>query len=1469
MNKLVAILFLIPMGWSSVSAQIIRSFSGKPEVFIEELGTYMKSSNKEEGSASYKAFREIWDEGKYTEPQTGMIISMCNDMIIDLQKPVPDFSNFLRALTYGKDSIVQEAKFDNWLKASNNFLQNNQKAFERLTVFSIDFFQSSALSISQSSRWYADATDFKFLFSDNNIQIQFEKVNLYGVAKGDSIIIRETAGSYNIDQVRWKGKGGITGWERQKLPITEMHVQLGTYEIDMQRLEYQTKNAELFFPALSSTLIQGHFSDKASQEPISKNRIDYKDAPYPMFSSIQKDLEFSAIASGKVKFRGGLSLVGEKMRATGNQNDRAVLEFYYKDKKMIEASTENFSIRDNAIRSLDAEITIFTDSGTIYHPRMSLNYLMAASTLILSRGSKGLEQAPIYDSDHLLEIYVDRIIWKMDEAKINFDMMQNDAAARFESANFFKDFRYDRIQGILGYNPLSKLQRYCIQNRSREFSLDEYTAYMRGPKSNIKIQIIQLADEGFLYFNPQTEIIRVKPKVFHYVNAHFKMTDYDVLRFNSIIAARPNAYLNLVNYNLVIEGVPVFRFSDSQTVTAHPHEQMVTVKHGRDLEFGGLVRAGRFDFGAKQFNFNYGDFSISSSNIDYMKIYFPDPQNERMLKPIKSVLRDINGTLLIDKTTNKSGLVRYPEYPIFISRSSALITYDKPEIFGGTYKKDDFRFEVDPFTIDSLDNFTIAGLKFPGTFVSAGILPEFKYEASIMEDFSLGFRKSSPPGGYPMYGGKAQGEIDVELSEKGLWASGKLNYNGAVMQSSKMALMPDSAFAETESYVIRESEQYPRMEATDVFNRWRPYGDSMMINTNGHEVSVFRDGQVFTGELVHTPAQLSGNGVLSFPGFEMASNQHVFQTNRALADTAAVKIGAVDGARISFATNNVKADVNFDTRIGDFKANIPGQFTEFPYNAFASSMDEYKWNMDQETIELNQGPRLKKEESIFISRKPEQQGLRFISTKALFDMKAGVIYAEEVPYIDVADSRVFPFDEKLTINKDADISPLENAKILASRDNRYHDLYEAGLKISGRYALSGTAKYIYKDKHETGQEIFFDQITVARDTHIVARGAVGDSTGYGFIISPKIGYRGAVELESSEEYLSFNGYVIALHRFKTYASGWIRLKDRPDPNNLIVQTGRPRNDANSYVDIGMHMSSSDSFFLYPSFFTRKPRYSDYDITTDTGIFYYDESEEAFFIGDRDRLMGDAIHGSYLSFSESEMMVESHGKLDLGLGMGELNEGNFDALTAGRVYMEDEDTISYIDMMMAISMNLPSAAYDRMAAVMSESGQGASRIAYEDLLRSSIAEFLDEKKFKKMEESWASDRELRPEGELDRSLFITSSTWQTDRQRRSLILNGPIGVGSVNGKYVGREFEAIGEVSTRRSGTKLSLYIEVTKFDWFFFEYFRGNLYVYSTDKDFNDAVMDGLKKVNKRGYTVRRASPTTVNRFIDRIDAAE
>lgn len=1468
MKRLTVVAVVLLCSYTYTQAQT-RGFSKNPEKFIEELGDHVKNLKDRNVEKTYEAFKVQWLSGIYTEDQESFVIRMAEHMALKKFKIKPDFELYMRTLTAAKDSNsgVSEEKFDHWLMNEYKLIKKDKRAFLMVMETSYSIFKDNAIYDEPGRKWTFSKTDYKFDFSGNDVMLQLTNIDLTCQGPDDKIIVRETNGVYNIIRQKWTGSKGIIDWERVGISATSAFAELDTYEIDITQGGFKADTVVFQYKGVLDGKVKGSLEEKVSSRTLHKEEDNFEESRYPQFTSFNDDLSIKGFANGDIVFKGGFAMNGNRIQGRGSKENKATFEFYYKDKLIVEAKSNVFTMTEGKIQALQTEATIFTDSGHIYHPRVRLTYDQKDKRLALRRGQKGIEQAPFFDSDHNIEIEVDQIIWKMEEPKLDFDMIINEERALFVSKNFFKEYNYERVtrSNMMRYHPIERLYKYHVMTKSMKLKLSDYANFLGSKKENLYHQVIGLANEGLIYYDTETEEIEIKEKLLNYYKNYLKVSDYDIIRFSSVIGGRANATLNLVNYDLKMQGIRAFQFSDSQYVIAYPTEQIVTIKNNRRLIFDGKVTAGRFDFFGDNFDFSYENFTISSEKIDSLKLWFPDTINQLTLLPVKSVLRDINGTLYIDKPNNKSGLTDYPEYPKFVSRAPSIIAYDKKSIFNGAYKKDEFRFEVDPFEIDSLDNFTITGLKFPGSFVSAGILPEFRYEASIMRDYSLGFTKPNPPGGYPMYGGKGHGNIDVSMSEKGFWASGEIEYEGAKMKSDKIVMMPDSTNAEVEEYSIARSEKYPRMLASDVLTHWLPKEDKMYINTNEHEVDIFDDGQVFEGNLLQTPNRLSGNGELRWDNAVLASNDMAFNPIHADADVSDIKIGDVDEGKISFVSTNVQSHIDFEQRTGDFRANELGHLTQFPYNQFASTMDEFKWDMDKKTILLTPTGRQKQEEYKFVSQKTSQDGLTFQSTKALFDMNDGIIYAEEVPYIDVADSRIFPSDGKVTIEKDAVIRPLEKAKLLANRDNKYHELYDCRIFVNGRLDIAGNGYYVFKDKHKTGQVIFFDKMRVMTDTSTIqASGYIADSTD--FVLSPKIGFKGTADLSSKEEFLSFKGYVIPLHSFADINSEWFRYKAQPDPANVIVSAHEPRNSDRREVSIGLSLSPADSINVYPNFFALKKAFTDLDIVSDTGVFFYDEIKDEFAIGDSNRLLNGGLRGNTITYNELTKTITAEGVLDFGLDLHE----NFSAITVGKAQKLEGDSTFTMNTLVAMDIKLPEECWTRMHTLIDEKASGAADYSVDNAgVKRNLAELLSDKKYEKVKKDLEDFGEIKAVDELNKDLLLTDMEFYYSHTLGAFVSSKPIQVATVHGKQVKKVMNARVLIQRRRSGTRFVLYFELSKYDFFYFEFQRGNLFVYSTDNDFNLFLRSKGGKVNERGYTVRPASPLKVTKHIDIIDALE
>ncbi|MDA8886801.1 hypothetical protein N9I68_04410, partial [Bacteroidia bacterium] len=586
-----------------------------------------------------------------------------------------------------------------------------------------------------------------------------------------------------------------------------------------------------------------------------------------------------------------------------------------------------------------------------------------------------------------------------------------------------------------------------------------------------------------------------------------------------------------------------------------------------------------------------------------------------------------------------------------------------------------------------------------------------------------------------------------------------------------------------------------------------------------------------------------------------------FKPNRVDAQKSKIEIGAITDDKIAFSSYNVESHVDFTTQIGEFKANEKGKLTDFPFNQYASSMDEYTWDMDAQTIELNKGPQLAREASYFITKKYEQQGLRFESTKALFDMKLGIIYADNVPHIDVADSRVFPHEGKVELRKDADMQRLKQSKMLAARDNKNHELFDGDLKIDGRYVISGSAYYKYKDKHNTGQVIFFNKMRVKGkgDTTVIASGFVTDSVG--FTVSPKIAYKGKTELHSNEEDIVFNGYVKPLHTFDQYPSAWFRYSQQPDPQDVIIPATDIFNEDRRKMYAAISVAN-DSVHIYPTMFNFKRSYSDLELTSDTGVFYYDEYDKTFFVGDSSKLLAGAKRGSYLSFNDATGEVYSEGKIDFNLN----TDPNFNGKMAGNIHKLPSDSSFIINSILALNVKLPEECYTRISTVINESSGNGIADNGTPFVENAMAEYLDDKKLRKTVEFAPSTGELSPQGDLNSDIFISNMSLHYSPIKKQFLSYDLVHIATVNEVQVNRAIESRIAITKRRSSTRYTIYLEVSKYDWFYIDYYMGSITVASTDKEFNDIIKEKGPKMNKGKFRIRTASSRTVALFLSKLD---
>ena len=339
----------------------------------------------------------------------------------------------------------------------------------------------------------------------------------------------------------------------------------------------------------------------------------------------------------------------------------------------------------------------------MYHQSVSLRFLKDKRQLSLIKKEEGLSKAPYYNSYHKLDMYFEVLTWKQGDPLLQIGnlMGSSQTLASFESFAYFKNNRYMALLGVDNVHPLARLHEFSKQNDGRFYAQD-YAAHSRMQRQQVIPLLIDLANKGYLNYDPETEWVEVSPRLRQHILNNAGKLDYDVLQFNSNSDDNTNATLNLLNYDLSMRGVARILVSDSQDVKIFPADRTITLKKDRDFTFAGSIHAGRLKFYGKEYYFHYDNFTVDLLNVDsvsFMATSFePNERGEYNLVKVKNVLEQVTGTLEIDHPTNKSGRNQkdHPAYPKFNSTKESYVFYDRKNIQQGVYDRERFYYRSSP-----------------------------------------------------------------------------------------------------------------------------------------------------------------------------------------------------------------------------------------------------------------------------------------------------------------------------------------------------------------------------------------------------------------------------------------------------------------------------------------------------------------------------------------------------------------------------------------------------------------------------------------------------------------------------------------------------------------------------------------------------------------------------------------------------
>jgi len=1429
-------------------SQAPTSFPSDSIEFFETMEVFLVNARKE-GKDFMKQFEAVWYGGYFTERQRQGVYTITNKMLKKKLRAFPDFRNFLFTVgSFVVDENQTEESYAAWESILLKLLEERKKKnFTSFLEFCNDLFRENAMYYSASTIWSSSNNDYRFGF-DSLPKISFEKLDLVCYAKRDSMKIFSTKGAYYPTEKIWVGQGGTVTWQKAGLLDDEVFAELRNYKIDTRRSEYKADSVTFENSFYLDAPLVGRLEDKLLANMTAEK------ATYPRFDSYDKRIRIDNLFPG-VNFDGGFAMVGSKLLGKGDRDNKAIIEFITSDTVFLRTGSENFSIRTDRIVSTNAFVRIYFGKDSISHPGLNFKYLQDKKLVTLYKEGKGLSSAPYSNSYHNIEMDFEVLNWKTNEPILELTNLLGGTKtdAFFTSENFFKEELYRKIGGNARQHPLNAVKN-LVDVHGTTLSIKEVGYAMGMDHNGAKNLTMDLASMGFVDFDFEKDLMYVDEKLIDYTQAFARKKDYDVISIYSDIDGVYNGKINLLNYDLTINGIQGIVVSDSQQVVILPSNGQIKMKKDMFFEFGGQVKAGRLDFYGQDFSFEYESFKVNLSNVDSLQIKAVSEETDRegrpILKPVRTVIEGVNGDLLVDDPFNKSGLKDYPQYPIFNSFDQSYVFYDKKEVLNGVYKRSNFYFTLEPFTIDSLDNFNNEGLRFDGTFTSAGIFPEFDEQLTLQKDFSLGFIRNTPTDGYPTYGGKGQFYNEIRLSHDGLRGDGTLEYIASTTLSKDFIFYPDSMRTNADQYFVEEQQEeieYPPVKAVRTDMRWLPYNDVLYATTTDTGMAFYDGRSLFEGTTSISPESYEGDGIYHFERADLASDQFVFKFNTFDADTSDFQLRDPAAGAFALKTKNVNAHVDYKGRFAEFKANGKTDPIEFPLNQYICFMEEFKWYMDNGSIELTSSTAkavaadVNLEGSKFISINPEQDSLFFYAPVATYDSRRHVIKAKNVVYINSADARIYPDSGDVTIKKKAKMDPLLNSEIVANSVTEYHKIYNANTNIFGRkdYASSGYIDYVDVDKQV--QTIYLSSISVDTTGQTIGNGLISDTIT--FTLSPQFTFEGGVKLYAGREFLVFDGATRINHDCERLNRPWIKFESEIDPQQVYIPVDTGMKDTSGAFLTSSINLNIDSIFFYSGFMTKRENYSDINVLPAYGYLTYHAQSGEYRISFKEKINQNSLAGNYLSLDPSACKVFGEGLVDIGARTGNLKFNG-----AGNVVHNQIDNSVVIDLMMTIDFFFDDGLIKKMADNINENINlepvNFNRKTYEKGLREVIGVDQADEIITQLS---LNGKIKRLPDELNKRIVFNDVKFKWNEETNTYKSFGKLGITNINKEEVNKYVEGGIMITKKRSGDIIDIYIEIDKDNWYYFTYRRGLMKAVSSNADFNTQIQE-LKK-DKRKYS--------------------
>ena len=1338
--------------------------------------------------------------------------------------------------------------------------------------------------------------------------LSFKNTSFVFVTVSDSLTVENTSGDLMIKTYTFVGNGGKVNWSSLGLP--DVTADLKEYNFDIRNARLHAEDVTFNYPEKLEKSIVGIF------DYVGNPHKSIKDANFPRFTSLDNNAVLKN-PGDNLHYKGGFTLAGTRVFSASYLNKFSTLKYIAENETKFKLTSRNFELGDSLITSPNTAAVFYKkfaqQDSIIYHPSVRLKYNKSQHLLTLYRQESGFRAAPYVNTYHKVDMRVDLLQWYLDSARIDLSMTRarDSIPAVFESHDYFNETRYTDLKGIYKFHPLQLLATYIkAKNLPTDkfpvIQVEELAALYKLNATTVRGAMMEIAEKGYIDFDPVTGLITVFPKTTHNVAAYNALKDYDNFSIPSYTRLKPNATYDLNSNILTVRGITEFSVRSANdtrnkksAVTIRPNrdsksreDREIQLLQGRNFvlstDQASEVRIGGNRWVGKGFIFNYDEFALDMREIDSVLFSKKDTVVDK--NGVKKITRteyggDIKykpGKVNIDNVNNKSGAKGEEGYPKFDAEGGGVIYFNERNRLRSTYG-DSVMLVIPNVRQENLDK---AQPTFIGVLKTNGLLPDIPNIKLEYYNQFPGFTHSPPAEGYPIYKAQNKGKAKMRFTGKlimdkdGLHAPGQIDFLSTTIKSDNFLLTPDSVVAKGSVAEIREAAfadaQFPKVVIKDYRMKWLARRDSLELFNVSEPFELYKGSSIVKGSVIVTSKGLYGTGRLTRKDCEILDSPgYKFDKEKFTAKDAEFHIFSTNPTKPVLLANFV--NINFDLTKGlvNLKSSTDPKFSgfsslEFPFASYRTSINQANWDINRKIIGMNGDVKTSTFSSLDASG---QEDLKFNASLAVYFIEKLTLNIGGIPFIKTADAKIIPRGGSIIVEENAQMREMSKAQVVIDTAHQFHKFFDGNIRILSKDKFEGNATLQYHNPDGQVFNVKFGDFTlveeeiktgkkgVIRRKFTTATGVVNQDEI--FRLSSRLLFNGTIIMKAPDSSLSMDGFIKLDLKSRPDWGKWIAYKG--GDKNITIQVDDNLLGEGQKLTAGLFIDKATSE-LYPTFVSEKRAPDDVEVFSGNGRLNYNPESNEFTISQVEKAAGVTYSGHRIVLNDSLGKVNFEGKINL---TNNVPADYFISSGAGEYNLKNKNFLlnSFLLLNFPMNQQIPVSMGTRILDTKANEA-GFLKEANEDKekLFIKLSEIIGERAVKDYKEKLAADYTPLYEAskKLVAPMVISNVNLKWSEANNSFYSVGKIGISNIGATDLNAGYNGMVEIKKNPNGDEINVLLDITSELWYYLSYRQGQLGIISSDDEFNSLVSSKTGKVKPNQYAAIAINADEKVAFVDR-----